>query len=1177
MKKNQFFEWKQKNSILKKTLKIMKLTVFLLLISVFNIFANDSYSQILSLNMEKATLKEVLLHIEDMSEYSFMYSERFIDVSREVSINAENKDVEDILNSLFAETSVKFEIEGRIIILSKSETLGNESSTSRKSRVITGRITDSEGITLPGATISVKGTNIGTITDVNGSFRLEIPENATTLLFSFVGYDSVEMLIEDNSIFDVSLTDSSVGLDEIVVVGFGVQKRVNLTGAVTQIKMNEVMGDRPIVSAAAALQGSVPGMLITGGAQPGTSKVVKLRGTYSINELGDESALILIDNVPGDLDMINPDDIESISVLKDAASTAIYGARAASGVILITTKRPKNDTKFNFNYSFNQGFQTPTSIPQQVSLLDYLTAYKDFGYTTHYSDTQDLDTWIDLVGKYQTNPSQLSGVVGDGMLRHTDGRVYYLRDKDPYKSYLTTGAITNHNFSTSGATDVLRYRLSLGYNRENGPLILDKDVYTRKSLSAFISADIKPWFTQEVNIMYTNGERREPRDETGSGFFNYTQYHSYVPEGYAPAEIIGENRDVLFLTPRNQIENTNVATTQTVTPRIFLKSIFKPLKDLTVAFEYTFNKREINYQFYSGLYEFTTDQLSAKNVPTTGDFYIKRHEFTNYNAYNIYTTYNKTFGKHDIQLIGGFNQEDSYYDYTRTEARDQAVLSVPSFKGGSGIPNLEDKYEEYIVRGGFGRINYSYNDKYLLELNGRYDGSSKFPKKNRYGFFPSASVGWKINKENFMDFSDRWLDELKLRASYGSIGNQNIKPYGYSPTMSVNTRDTWLVNGQKVITFDIPSMVRNNFTWETVKTLDIGLDVAMWKNRLNFTFDWFQRDTDGMLASAGVDLPAAIGANAPMQNIADMRTRGWEFTINYRNRIGNDFSYRASFNIFDATSKITKFANESGLLSNHYKDKSWNEIWGYVCDGYYTIDDFDIDAVKTGTWTLKEGVTSIEGMAGRLRPGDLKFRDINGDDGIVTREGDNTVTNPGDRKVIGNSTPRYNFGSTLGCSYKNFDLSIMLQGVMKRDYALGSNILYPFRSANQFSPLFEDKTDYWKPISTDPSSSDFYVAENNNATYPRIYDHAVGNAGSNQWINTKYLADASYMRIKNVTLSHTFSSNWTRQINIDRARIFVSVENLATFTSLQKGIDPENLSWGYPFFRTISFGANITF
>lgn len=1040
----------------------------------------------------------------------------------------------------------------------------------QQARTVKGLVKDAAGEAVVGASVAVKGTTNGAITSTDGEFTLKNVKQGDVIVVSFIGYVSQEVVWKGQSTVNVVLKDDSQMLDELVVVGFGSQKKVDVTGAVSQVKMSEVLGDRPVINAAAALQGAMPGLMVSGSSTPGQTKSFNIRGDLSING---GSPLVLIDNVEGDISALNPEDIESVSVLKDASSAAIYGARAAGGVILITTKRPNKDAKFQLNYGFSQGWENSLTRPEQASLDDYIAAYEEAGYSSQYwAGNGSVSTWKELLQQYRAGT--LSGVYDNGIYQDPEtGAVYYLKEGDPQGNALETGILSNHNISVSGGTDRVRFRISGNYSYENGPMVTDKDKYTRKALTSFISGDVTKWYTQELTMYYTDTKRTAL-----SSYFRdpyATRLISWYPEGYMPASILGTTEDYIIDSPKNAYLYSPTSTTTNSTPRIQLKSIIKPLKDWEIVAEYTFNRNSYRYKNYTGVMSYADVQLATKTNPTQADkdTYTINESTTKYNVLNLYTSYKKSFDKHNFGVMVGYNQENYWYGYLNTSIEGQAVTTVPSFGGGTGTKTITDGYSEYSIRGGFGRLTYNYDEKYLLTVNARYDGSSKFPKSNRYGFFPSVSVGWRMGQESFMQWSKPVLDDLKLRASYGSIGNQNISAYGFVAGMSIGQSTTWLDQDQKITYISTPGLVRANYTWETVKTLDFGFDLYAFKNRLTATFDWYRRTTSDMLSS-GVELPSTVGASAPLQNVADMRTDGWELSVNWQDRVG-DWNYRIGFNVYDHMSKITKYNNESGNISSYYVGRKLNEIWGYEADGFYTIDDFDLEQAKKDVWVLKEGIPTINGYT--VKPGDVKFKDLDGNGVINTGSG--TLDDPGDRKIIGNSTSRYQFGANMGVGYKGFDLNIMLQGVGKRDYVLSGESIYPFgASSNEgsFYPLYSNQTDYWTAKSYDPEDPDYMVAANPNAELFRIYGQ-LGNVGSNTRTSTKYIQNAAYLRVKNVTLSYSFPKSLIQKVKVCQLRLYVSVENLATFTSLPKGYDPESLSWSYPFYRTWSVGANISF
>lgn len=1046
------------------------------------------------------------------------------------------------------------------------------SDITQQDGVCKGVVKDNQGETVIGASVVVKGSTNGTITGLDGDFTLDNVKRGDVIQISYIGYVSQEVVWQGTPL-NITLKEDSQTLEEVVVVGFGSQKKANLTGSVSQVKMDDVLGERPVTNVKNALQGSMPGLMVSGGASPGEAKSFNIRGTVSINGM---NPLVLFDNVEGDIDLLNPEDIESVTVLKDAASSAIYGARAAAGVILITTKKAKKGEKFNLNYNANFGFQTSINSPKQASLDEYLRAYQAAGFSeTYYAGNGSVSKWREYLAGYKENPAAYP-TVGDGIYIGEDGAPYYLNDKDVYKAFQETSFMQTHNLTANGGTEKLRYRLSAGLTKEDGPLIESKDTYMRKNISSFISADITDWLTQEADFRYTVADRSEPM---GSGDGIYCMNHiSFYPSGMMPGSVnTSVGKDLPLITPENQIRYNNPYLTDTDNTRIYLRTILRPIKGLELVGEYTYDRKNWQKSYYAKKWEYTTEQLGSNNS-VTSDYLFKSEDHEDYNALNLYGTYNFSIKEdHMFKVMAGFNQERKQNSWISVQTHDMIAPSAPSFTSATGKIIPQNSYSDYAIRGAFYRINYNYKDRYLFEANGRYDGSSKFPKDDRFGFFPSFSVGWNIARESWMEKALDYVSDLKLRASWGQIGNQNIGNYGYYSTMQpVGNSNYWLKDGEFITYISTPGLVSNSFTWETVETLDIGFDASMFNSRLQVTFDWYQRTTRDMLI-AGIQLPAVVGTSAPMRNAADMRTRGWEIAVNWRDQIG-DWKYNVGFNLYDYKSKITKYSNnEDKLLSqNYYEGKTLGEIWGYVSDGFYTIDDFD----GPGTWQLKDGVASLDGY--NPRPGDEKFVNLNDDRGTnEINSGLNTVDSPGDQKVIGNSTPRYNFGVNLGVSYKGFSLSAILQGTAKRDVWIGGMSLFPFGgSAKAYYPVFYNQTDYWEPMGScdgqyTENDREYWVAKNPDASLYRLYSN-MQNHGSNQRASTKYLQNGAYMRLKNITLAYTFPKALISKVSLNALKVFVSAENLATISSLPKGYDPERLSWGYPFYRTLSFGLNVT-
>ena len=1041
--------------------------------------------------------------------------------------------------------------------------------TQQVTYTVTGTVTDETGESVIGATVLEQGTTNGIVTDIHGSFKLNVSTKEVVLEISYIGYSKKTVKAQANVPVKVVLKEDTEMLDEVVVVGYGTQKKANLTGAVSQVSMDKVLGNRPVATVGTALQGAIPGLVVSPSAAPGTDASFNIRGTTSING---GSPLVLIDNVPGDINMLNPEDIESVSVLKDAASAAVYGARSAFGVILITTKKAKKNERFSINYGNTFGWTKAINLPEQVSTLEYMDIYQHTWGDTHYIQSMNIDKWREYYTQYHNNPASMPDVEASGRYIDPDGNIYFLNNKNPMTEALTTGFQQTHNLSATGGTDKLTYRLSMGYVNNNGVLAGSKDVYERLNVASYVSADITNWLTTSLDLRYTKGDRATP-DNSQNGIWDMRKCY-FNPTG---SVVSPEGATLYWETPANYLKFAPTNHTVRKNPRIYSRTSIHPLEGLDVVFEYTYNGTEQDVRNYNGYFKLLHPQDTKISTPTTSE-YKNNKSTTDYNSINVNATYEKSFKDHNFKIMAGFTQETSNTSNLNVSRLDMINTETPSISGGVGETTATDSYKEYIIRGAYGRINYDYKGKYLLEVNGRYDGSSRFPKNNRFGFFPSASIGWQVGKETFMDWSKRWMNEFKLRASYGEIGNQAIADYSYFANMNPE-KASWILGAVRPMTLSTPGMISSNFTWEVAKTLDIGFDLSLFNNRFQATFDWYQRTTEGML-TAGRDFSAEAGADAPTQNAANLRNRGWEITLNYREQIG-DWSYRVGFNLYDSRTKITKFENPNKSLGmDYYVGKTIGEIWGYVTDGFYTIHDFvpsseGVKGWQDGVWTLKEGVTFIQGIT--PRPGDHKFVNLRDDENSVNRidSGENTVDNPGDRKIIGNNASRFQFGGNLGVTWKGLDLSIFLQGTGKRDYWVNDNMRWGWSSNTTSSAIYKGQEDFWKPTDMNANTIEGWTPVNENPTYFRYYGSKANNS-SNQRTQTRYLMNAAYLRIKNVTLGYTLPKTWVNKIGLSSAKVYCSGENLFTFDHLPTGYDPERMSWGYPFYRTLSFGFNVT-
>lgn len=1044
-------------------------------------------------------------------------------------------------------------MEGKHIIITPVPSYPKAETSSNKNIKIRGTVTDEQGEPVIGANVLVENSKRATITDLNGEFSLEVPANSK-IRITYIGYVTQEVLVKNQTHFNIQLRENTQTMDEIVVVGFGTQKKVNMTGAVAAVNVNEALGNRPISNVSAALQGVVSGLKIESSTgTPGADMTYNIRGTTSING---GAPLVLVNNVPMDINMIDPQDIESVSVLKDAASAAIYGARAAFGVILITTKQGKKDTAPQFNYNNNFSFSKASELPQKASPLESVLAYKGMGWANDtYVDGKNITKWEGYIRDYQSNPSKYP----KGYVFDEQGNLFLMRENDMFDDMMDNfGFMQNHNFSVSGGSERTNYRLSLGYTGEDGILITDKDKFNRINMSSFINVDVNKWLTTQLDVRYANSTQNKVEQGGRNGIWGSAMmlpsYENTMPYELDGIEYPAESSAtyVLYGEPR-VVKKTDLRTLGRI--------VVSPLKGLKITGEYTYNRTTDYNRMYVNKYQYIGISFSGVENNVENSRYALTQGFTNYNAINVFANYNLSIGRHDIAIMGGYNQEESHKESQWSQRTDVLLENLPSLSGSTGTASVSDSFDEYAIRGLFYRINYTYDDKYMFEANGRYDGSSRFPKNNRFGFFPSFSAGWRISEEAFMKNTMSILSNLKLRASWGSIGNQIIMKsnqtpdnYPYISSMSPYLTN-WLVDGQKTTTLSTPAMVSSNFSWEKVYTLDFGVDFGFLNNRLNGTFDWYRRDTKGMLAP-GMDLPWVVGAAAAKQNAADLKTFGWELELNWRDRINKDWSYRIGFNLYDSQSEITKYNNETNLLGSYRKGMKIGEIWGYVTDRFYTEEDFNEDG------TLKAGIPKPKGTD-KVYPGDVLYKNFDEDTETIW-SGKGTADDPGDQRIIGNSTPRFHYGITAGVSWRGLDLSVFLRGVGKRDYWRTDQIAWPTGS---WGSLFKETLDFWTP-------------ENTNAYYPRVYANNGVNTSRNRWTQSKYLANAAYLKLQNITISYTLPKTWSNRVYLDDVKVFFSGENLYTWDHLPEGLETDMLTtgaWSYPFMRKFSFGINVTF
>jgi TonB-linked SusC/RagA family outer membrane protein len=1042
-------------------------------------------------------------------------------------------------------------------------------------RTVTGKVSDlTDNSSMPGVTIKVKGTNTATQTDANGAYSIRIEKDSDVLIYSFIGVTSKEEIVGSRSVINVSLSASSETLNEVVVVGYGTQKKVNLTGAVDQIG-GEVFEGRVLPNVSQMLMGAVPNLNINlADGKPTRSPSFNIRGTTSIGQGG--SALIIIDGVEGDPSTLNPNDIESVSVLKDASSAAVYGSRGTYGVVLITTKNAKKG-QTNVTYSGNFTIQEQANAPNFVKdgLVFAEHFFEAYNAWNNYSSiparlnkTQTFTTaWLD-----EWRRRREAGIP-DGTTVDANGNYVYYASEDYYTKLIKkTSAARDHNISISGNTDKADFYLSGRYYGSDGIFNYNPDTYDSYSLRAKGGVNVTSWlrFTNNIDFSAINYKSPQTAGEGGNIFRNiadegHTSAAIFNPDGtlsfpaaYTIGDFIYGKNGSKALT--NNLRNTTAFETK------FFNNTFR------IKGDFTFRNRDYDNTTVLLPVPYSTKEGVVTFLRTSMNDRITNNKQSNrYMFANLYSEYENTFAtKHYFKGMIGYNYEQQTYNATNigkngllTENTENINLAL-----GSSVTATAG-YNKYRLAGVFARANYIFADKYLLEVNGRYDGSSKFPGNSQWGFFPSVSAGWRISGENFWNVSQNAISDLKLRYSFGSLGNGNISPYAYLDLYGIGTSGR-ILDGLRNPSTSAPGVIPDNLTWETARTSNIGIDVAALNNKLTFTADAYIRKTLDMY-TVGQTLPDVFGASSPRGNYADLTTRGFEMTLGYSdhfNVAGKKLKYNVKATLADYKTKIDRYNNQTGALSDYYVGQTIGEIWGYETYGLFQSQE-EIDS--SPSQILLKSSTS-----GKYYPGDIRFVDLNGD-GVIDY-GDNTIYNSGDRKVIGNKDPRYIYSFQGSTDWNNFFLSFFFQGVGKQDWYPGNEAIFWGQYNRPYNKLPEWHVD------------NFWTPENTDAYLPR---YAGYNTHFKQTPQTRYLQNVAYFRLKNLQIGYSLPQSVVSKIKAKNIRVGLSGENLFTWSPLYKrtrDIDVANIGvsdpdinsghgdgFNYPTLRTYSFNILVNF
>jgi TonB-linked SusC/RagA family outer membrane protein len=1055
-----------------------------------------------------------------------------------------------------------------------------EKNQVRAKKQISGRVTDSKGEFLTGALIRERAGGNGVVTDLDGNFNMSVSSNAV-IEVSYFGYKPQEIVVGETQTFHIIMEEDVLNLEEIVVVGYGVQRKANLSGAVDQISAKQLEA-RPISSLSKGLQGLVPNLNIdfTGG-EPGQTARINIRGESSING---GNPLILIDGVASDMEELNrllPEDVENLSVLKDASSAAIYGARAAFGVILITTKQGNSD-RIQVAYNTNFAWKRPTVLPSKTSDPYIYLKLKNIAVlnTPWSSGHVTSDERLEWARRRSDNPQSVEPV----RLNPLDETQWeYMGNRDWTDFFLNKNTFSHtRQVSVSGATPRSRFYLSGGFDNENGVLtnIVKNDDYKRYSFRSKGSYKLWDWFELSDNFSFVNTIRAKP-----SYYGNMQIFYDLAPSDYDRNPDGTWANSAAGVTMAQLIDGGESLARYSKLQNTFSAELNFFEKALTVHANYTFAEGQEEADWYKTKYRIGYGPNDVREENTSSAYKSTTNDF--YSVFDLFATYNKLFGRHAVTAIAGFNQEDSSRDFYKAERGELISSSLPSIGLASGDQIVSQKYTDWAIRGFFFRTNYIFNNRYIVEMNGRYDGSSRFPKDSRFGFFPSASLAWRVDDEEFFEPLRSVVSQWKLRASYGSLGNQLVSEYGYIPTMA-STQGGYLIDGKRPPVVTSPSLVSSNYTWEKVFTQNLGIDLGFANNKLSATFDVYRRNTEGMLTQ-GKQLPGVLGANEPNENAANMKTSGWELSLHYVNQFplaGHPFSLGLRVMLSDNRSWITRFDNPNKNLADYYAGQELGEIWGLQSDGFFQSEE----EIKT----LDES-TIIPWGALDIVPGWPKYKDLNGD-GEITKG--TSVDNPGDLTIIGNRNPRFRYGFNLNAQWRGFDMTAFFQGIGKRDY-YPLNFLYWGFYQQPYAGGQTHLFDYYRPTADSDADmakhSQAYIHaglahQNPNAQYPvfqswladKNLGTSIHSAMGMAIPQTKYLLNGAYLRLKNVTIGYTLPANWFRKIQISRLRIFVSADNVYEWSELKNYFDPEAVTdesefgYTYPFSRQYSFGINLT-
>ena len=1169
----------------------------------------------LNLSYSRTTLKAVADAITQQVGIAFSYETALAGYPMEnLEVSEKGATIEAILAAVFTPRGIDYRVVDKVVVLTRSTRPVPAASAAAKSEV-KGVVRDAAGNPMIGVTVTIKGTLVGVSTGVDGGYAIPADGNAT-LLFSYIGYRPHEEVVGRRTQIDVTMQEDELVMDEVVVVGYGTLKKRNIVGAVENLS-GDAVENRPNANITRSLQGQIPGLNIVqvdGKADHagevtirGVNNTFKARvsGGEKTNKLGQGGgALVLIDGAEGDMGSVNPDDIASISVLKDASSAAVYGARGAFGVILITTKDPeKGKVRVSYNGSVSLHRRTviweDNVVTDPVQWVDafresYLNSSPTATVPSLFNNYMPYsNAWFEELKRRRADPTM------DNYDIDANGNYNYYGETNWLKEiYKSVNYSTTHAVSIQGGREGVSYYISGRYYNQDGIYKVGNDSYKKYDVRAKGTLKVRPWLRLTNNMSVSVIDAYEPKHQKNNSQIPRLINHTAMP--LSPVK----NPDGTWTAAaaKSGYAAFSEGTSWRTNDYVYLRNKFDVnidlVKDvLTASADYSYNYTNRKRMDAQTVIEYSKKPGEILYESEAAGSNLQSVEYqTRYQSANAYLNWSPKLGDdHTFKALAGWNIEKQKYETLTIKREGFVTASKPSFglmNGTTTDPTVGGYIWSYV--GAFFRLNYGYKGKYLAEVSGRYDGSSKFPTNSKWGFFPSASVAWRVSEEPWMKWSEEWLDNFKIRLSAGSMGNGNVDPYSYTSEMTVVTASDIVLGGGLPSYTTVGSTVPVSLTWEKSTTYDVGLDLDFFNNRLSVSGDYYRRYTTDMY-TASVALPAVYGTGSPKGNNAEMKTDGWELSLSWRDSFklgGKPFDYSIKAMVWDSKSVITKYVNDTGSLgtvkgfienggspSSYYVGMTVGEIWGYTVAGLFR-DQADIDSSA-----IHDFVQASDKVT---RPGQVKIADLDGN-GFID-PGNFAVDDHGDLRIIGNQSPRYRYGVNLSARWNGIGLSVFLQGVGARDWYPGSDAgMFWGKYGRPFFALIPSIHNY---------TDDMYSAERNNwdtAYWPRMTTYQSN--GTKNWTrlleipNTRYIQSAAYLRVKNIQLDYSFPKHICSAIRLQGLKIYVNAENLFTFTPLHKyapNFDPEGLSYDsdfasaadgytYPILKSVTVGVNITF